>query len=59
MLSLYANLLDPESSTAPGTISRAPVVFKQADADSPADDSAAKKQQLSSGRSHALVLLCI
>ncbi|GES62634.1 G-patch DNA repair protein [Aspergillus terreus] len=48
MLSLYANLLDPESSSAPGTISRAPVVFKQADADSPADDSAAKKQQLNS-----------
>ncbi|KAL5363647.1 hypothetical protein BJX96DRAFT_167654 [Aspergillus floccosus] len=48
MLSLYANLLDPESSSAPGTISRAPVVFKQGEADSPADDSAAKKQQLSS-----------
>ncbi|KAL4889046.1 hypothetical protein BDV59DRAFT_187444 [Aspergillus ambiguus] len=48
MLSLYANLLDPESSPAPGTISRAPVVFKQAsEADSQADD-AAKKQQLSS-----------
>lgn len=56
MLSLYANLLDPsaESSPAPGTISRAPVVFKQAsEADAQSEDSA-KKQQLNSGRSHTL-----
>ncbi|GIJ82401.1 hypothetical protein Asppvi_000909 [Aspergillus pseudoviridinutans] len=47
-LSLYANLLDPSSNTSsPGTISRAPVVFKQAsEGDSQTDDSAAKKQQL-------------
>ncbi|GFF50520.1 DNA-damage-repair/toleration protein DRT111, chloroplastic [Aspergillus udagawae] len=48
-LSLYANLLDPSSNTStPGTISRAPVVFKQAsEDDSQTDDPAAKKQQLS------------
>ncbi|RHZ73487.1 hypothetical protein CDV55_108717 [Aspergillus turcosus] len=46
-LSLYANLLDPSSNNSPGTISRAPVVFKQAsEGDSQTDDSAAKKQQL-------------
>lgn len=51
MLSLYANLLDPESSNAPGTISRAPVVFKQpAENESKSDESAANKQQLSAGR---------
>ncbi|KAH7407716.1 hypothetical protein BKA64DRAFT_775810 [Cadophora sp. MPI-SDFR-AT-0126] len=43
-LSLYANLLDPESST-PGTISKGPVVFKPADA---ADDNSAKKPQIDS-----------
>merc|ERR1712093_898640 len=43
-LSLYANLLDPESS-APGTISKAPVVFKPADA---ADEGSAKKPQIDS-----------
>ena len=52
-LSLYANLLDPstESSPAPGTISRAPVVFKQSSEDNAqSDESAAKKQQLNAGR---------
>ncbi|KAK0107135.1 hypothetical protein ONS95_003841 [Cadophora gregata] len=43
-LSLYANLLDPESTT-PGTISKGPVVFKPADA---ADDGSAKKPQIDS-----------
>ncbi|KAK2625031.1 hypothetical protein QTJ16_005400 [Diplocarpon rosae] len=38
-LSLYANLLDP-SSTAPGTISKGPVVFKPADA---AEEAPAKR----------------
>ncbi|PGH16425.1 hypothetical protein AJ79_01756 [Helicocarpus griseus UAMH5409] len=50
MMSLYANLLDPSSdnSSAPGTISRAPVVFKQAgDNDAQQDDAASKKQQIS------------
>ncbi|CAI7615853.1 unnamed protein product [Penicillium manginii] len=46
MMSLYANLLDPSAESAPGTISRAPVVFKQSDADAQPDESAAKKQQL-------------
>lgn len=56
MLSLYANLLDPSSDSAPpGTISRAPVVFKQAEGEAPSDESAAKKQQqLNSGRSFIL-----
>ncbi|KAJ5040973.1 uncharacterized protein L3040_005532 [Drepanopeziza brunnea f. sp. 'multigermtubi'] len=38
-LSLYANLLDADS-TAPGTISKAPVIFKQPDA---AEEGSAKK----------------
>ncbi|RAL16473.1 putative G-patch DNA repair protein (Drt111) [Aspergillus homomorphus CBS 101889] len=47
-LSLYANLLDPSADNSPGTISRAPVVFKQgAEAEAQSDDPAAKKQQLS------------
>ncbi|KAK1139051.1 hypothetical protein N8T08_001355 [Aspergillus melleus] len=47
MLSLYANLLDPSADSAsPGTISRAPVVFKQAaEGEAPTDESTAKKQQ--------------
>ncbi|OJJ87088.1 putative G-patch DNA repair protein (Drt111) [Aspergillus glaucus CBS 516.65] len=46
-LSLYANLLDPSAeSPAPGTISRAPVVFKQSSEDNAQSDEAAKKQQL-------------
>ena len=52
-LSLYANLLDPSSNTdaAPGTVSRAPVVFKQlAGDDSQQDQATAEKQQISAGR---------
>lgn len=46
-LSLYANLLDPSADSNPGTISRAPVVFKQSSEDNAqSDESAAKKQQL-------------
>jgi splicing factor 45 len=46
-MSLYANLLG-ESADAPGTISRAPVVFKQSsEAESQADD--AGKKQLNPG----------
>ncbi|CAG8175676.1 unnamed protein product [Penicillium nalgiovense] len=44
-MSLYANLLDP-STDAPGTISRAPVVFKQPEIEPQPDDAASKKQQL-------------
>lgn len=51
MLSLYANLLDPSTDNSPGTISRAPVVFKQAsEGESQPDESAGKKQQLNAGR---------
>ncbi|KAL8813375.1 MAG: hypothetical protein Q9223_000709 [Gallowayella weberi] len=52
-LSLYANLLDPKgtNSSAPGTISRAPVVFKQPDsgAEIVGGDVFAQKQQASAG----------
>jgi len=54
-LSLYANLLDPSNNTAtPGTISRAPVVFKQPSENDAQQDDAAKKQQMSAGRSYTL-----
>lgn len=43
-LSLYANLLEPKST--PGTISSAPVTYKQAE---PEQDEAAKKQQALAG----------
>ncbi|KAL4809063.1 hypothetical protein BDV18DRAFT_94173 [Aspergillus unguis] len=43
MLSLYANLLDPSADNAPGTISRAPVVFKQPEEAQP-EEASAKKQ---------------
>lgn len=52
-LSLYANLLDPSSNkdSTRGTISRAPVVFKQpAEEDPPHDRVAAEKQQINAGR---------
>ena len=52
-LSLYADLLDPSSSSnlTPGTISRAPVVFKQpAGENSRPDEASAQKQQISAGR---------
>lgn len=52
-LSLYANLLDSSSSkdSTPGTISRAPVVFKQtAGDDGQQDRGAVEKQQISAGR---------
>lgn len=44
-LSLYANLLDPDSA-APGTISKGPVVFKN---NEPPEDNAAKKPQIDPG----------
>ncbi|KAI9874137.1 MAG: hypothetical protein M1830_010147 [Pleopsidium flavum] len=51
MVSLYANLLDPSTSstaTTPGTISRAPVVFKQPAGDeSQQDEASARKHQIS------------
>ncbi|KAJ5963517.1 uncharacterized protein N7479_003393 [Penicillium vulpinum] len=43
-MSLYANLLNSTDTST--TISRAPVVFKQAETEQQADDAAAKKQQL-------------
>ncbi|KGO68461.1 Nucleotide-binding, alpha-beta plait [Penicillium italicum] len=44
-MSLYANLLNPSTDT-PGTISRAPIAFKQPETEPQPDDAAAKKQQL-------------
>jgi splicing factor 45 len=51
-LSLYANLLDPSSDSAPGTISRAPVVFKQPASDEVRVEEASppEKTQISAGR---------
>jgi len=52
-LSLYANLLDPSSnnSAAPGTISRAPVVFnKPGGNEAHQDEASVQKQQISAGR---------
>ena len=52
-LSLYANLLDPSSNkeSTPGTISRAPVVFKPSlEGDPQHDRVAVEKQQISAGR---------
>lgn len=52
-LSLYANLLDPKGpqATAPGTISRPPVVFKQPDVGPDKDDGnvSAVREQPSAG----------
>ena len=48
-LSLYANLLDPSAATTPGTISKAPVVFKTDAADIP-EEASAKKHQIDAGR---------
>ncbi|KAF2100660.1 hypothetical protein NA57DRAFT_54736 [Rhizodiscina lignyota] len=42
-LSLYANLLDPEAST-PGSVTRAPVLFKQPESQQQDAEAAAKKQ---------------
>ena len=52
-LSLYANLLDPSlaSNSTPGTISRAPVVFKQSSGeDVKPEEPTTQKQQISAGR---------
>jgi splicing factor 45 len=57
MMSLYANLLDSsaDNSATQGTISRAPVVFKQAaEGDTQQDDAASKKQQISAGSKYTL-----
>lgn len=47
MLSLYANLLDPSADNSPGTISRAPVVFKQAEGEGQSEEAA--KKQINNG----------
>ena len=51
-LSLYANLLDPAGSdSVPGTISGAPVVYKQSQANSVQQEApVVDKQQISAGR---------
>ena len=50
-LSLYANLLDPPANAStPGTISRAPVVFKQPAGDDSRQEGASASKQLSAGR---------
>lgn len=47
-MSLYANLI-ADSTDAPGTISGAPVIFKQSSEAAQTDDSATKKQQVNTG----------
>lgn len=47
-LSLYANLLDPTAATTPGSVSRAPVVFKTGSVATP-EDASAKKHQIDAG----------
>jgi hypothetical protein len=46
-LSLYANLLDPTSTTPGGSISKGPVVFKAAETP---DEASVKKPQIDAGR---------
>lgn len=50
-MSLYANLLDPSANAAPGSISKAPVLFnQQVHEERPGSiSSAAQKQQINSG----------
>ncbi|MCJ1308442.1 hypothetical protein MMC25_002095 [Agyrium rufum] len=50
-LSLYANLLDPSNkSSAPGTISKGPVLFKQpSNFEQSQEEGSAQKQQISAG----------
>lgn len=50
LTSLYANLLGDNASPTPGTISSAPVTYKQAEEPQPEQDEAAKKQQALAGR---------
>lgn len=50
-LSLYANLLDPSSSSnTAAIISRAPVAFNNGDTGAADDEASAKKQQINAGR---------
>lgn len=48
-MSLYANLLDPTAESTPGTIARAPVVYKQGETDAKPEESASKKPQIDPG----------
>jgi splicing factor 45 len=45
-LSLYANLLDPDSVTSSATVSKGPVVFKHAES---TDEASAKKPSIDPG----------
>jgi hypothetical protein len=45
-LSLYANLLDPDSVTSSATVSKGPVVFKPAEA---TDEASARKPSIDPG----------
>jgi len=50
-LSLYASLLDPTNTSTPGSIAKAPVIFKQPSADAP-DEASTKRPQIDAGSSH-------
>ena len=54
-MSLYANLLDPSASTAPGSISKAAVMFNQPSNGDKLNDAsgAAHKPQINSGSYHS------
>jgi len=51
-LSLYANLLDPTNASTPGSIAKAPVIFKHSSVDTP-EEASSKKPQIDAGRFHS------
>lgn len=48
-LSLYANLLDPTNTSTPGSISKAPVIFKNPTVEPVEEPTIAKKPQIDAG----------
>ena len=48
-LSLYANLLDPISASTPGSISKAPVIFKNPVPEPVEEEPTTKKPQIDAG----------
>lgn len=48
-LSLYANLLDPNNASMPGSISKAPVIFKHPAVEEPVEEAQTKKPQIDAG----------
>jgi len=48
-LSLYANLLDPTNTSTPGSIAKAPVIFKNPTVEPVEEQSTTKKPQIDAG----------